>query len=208
MDISLYIKNCYSGLPILKDYKFPWEAITNLESMIGVLLSAPPGPGFEIKDKVAIHKSAIIEENVVIKEYTIIGENSVVKSGSYLRNGVYVGKEVTIGANCEIKQSIIFNKSSIAHLNYVGNSVVGENVNMEAGSILANHFNERENKAIQVVIGGSVIDTNTVKFGSLVGDGSRIGANAVLNPGTILSRGDIVGRLVHIDQMAEKKSKT
>lgn len=208
MDISLYIKNCYSWLPILKEYKFPWEAITNLESIIGVLLSAPPGPGFEIKDKIAIHKSAIIEENVVIKEYTIIGENSVVKSGSYLRNGVYVGKEVTIGANCEIKQSIIFNKSSIAHLNYVGNSVVGENVNMEAGSILANHFNERENKEIQVVIGGSVIDTNTVKFGSLVGDGSRIGANAVLNPGTILSSGAIVGRLVHIDQMAEKKSKT
>lgn len=206
MDLSLYIKNCYSSLPVLRNYNFPWEITSNLTQVIALLLSELSGSEFDIKNNIAIHKSATIEENVTVKEYSIIGKKSIVKSGSYLRSGVYIGEGVVIGANCEIKQSIIFNQSSVAHLNYVGNSIIGEDVNMEAGSILANHFNERENKEIKVVMEGSIVDTDTVKFGSLLGDNSRIGANAVLNPGTILHRGAIVGRLVHIDQIAEKTS--
>jgi UDP-3-O-[3-hydroxymyristoyl] glucosamine N-acyltransferase len=49
-----------------------------------------------------------------------------------------------------------------------------------------------------------MIETNLVKFGALIGDGSRIGTNAVLNPGTILRKRAIVGRLVHIDQLNNK----
>lgn len=206
LDLSLYIQNCYSRLPVLKDYEFPWEVTSNLVEIIEKLLSRLPDSEFEVKNNIAVHKSAIVEENVIIKEYSIIGKRSIVKAGAYLRGGVYIGDEVVIGANCEIKQSIIFNESRIAHLNYVGNSVIGEDVNMEAGSILANHFNERENKNIQVVIGGAIVDTNVTKFGSLVGDKSRIGANAVLNPGTVLAGRSIVGRLVHMDQIEEKKS--
>ena len=202
MNLSSYIKNCYSELPALKDYEFPWEVTANLTKVIRLLLSELPDPEFNIEKNVAIHKSANIEDNVTIKEYSIIAENSVVKSGAYLRGGVYIGKEVVIGANCEIKQSIIFNQSRIAHLNYVGNSIIGEDVNLEAGSILANHFNERDNKEIRVVIDGSMINTDTIKFGSLLGDKSRIGANAVLNPGTILKSGTVIGRLVHVDQIS------
>ena len=67
-----------------------------------------------------------------LKKYSIIGERSIIKSGAYLRDGVYIGKEVTNGANCEIKQSMIFNKSRVAHLNYVGNSIIGEGVKLRS----------------------------------------------------------------------------
>ncbi len=201
MNLSVYINNCYTELPFLKGYKYPWEIISNLNQIIESIQNKLLDKEFNIENGIAIHKTAIIESNVTLKENTIIGENSVIKSGAYIRNGVFIGKGVNIGANSEIKQSIIFNKSRIAHLNYVGNSIIGEDVNLEAGSILANHFNEFKNKKIQVMIDHKIHETNITKFGSLIGDESRIGANSVLNPGTILKKKSIIGRLVHVDQL-------
>lgn len=93
------------------------------------------------------------------------------------------------------------NKSAIAHFNYIGNSLIGENVNFEAGSICANHFNERIDQIISVKFNGETIITNSEKFGSLVGDNSRIGANAVLSPGTILNKNSMVKRLELVEQL-------
>lgn len=75
-------------------------------------------------------------------------------------------------------------------------------MNFEAGSVIANCFNERKwaNRNIRVIIGGKEFDTGIEKFGSIVGDHSRIGANAVLNPGSTLLPGTIVGRLECYDQ--------
>ncbi len=201
MNLPSYIKNCYSEIPNLLGYEYPWEIIIHLNQIIESIRHKLLDSEFNIKNGIAIHKSAIVENNVTLKENTIIGENSIIKSGAYIRGGVYIGKGVNIGANSEIKQSIIFNNSRIAHLNYVGNSMIGEDVNLEAGSVLANHFNEYKNKKIKVLVNGEILETNVTKFGSIVGDESRIGANAVLNPGTILNKNSIIGRLVHVDQL-------
>ena len=93
--------------------------------------------------------------------------------------------------------------SMITHFNYIGNSIIGQNINFEAGSICANHYNERENKQISVKYKDVVYLTNSEKFGSLVGDHSKIGANAVLSPGTILVKNTIVKRLELIQQLKE-----
>ena len=204
MDLSNYFENYYSFLPGLEAHNYPWDTIHNLSQILEKVIQELPKEEYIIKNGIAIHKSAIIEKYVTIKEIAIIGEKSVVKAGAYLRGGTFIGKSVNIGANSEIKQSMIFDHSRIAHLNYVGNSIIGEDVNLEAGSILANHFNERKNKNIKLIINESIIETNLVKFGSLIGDGSRIGANAVLNPGTALRKRSVVGRLVHIDQEKSK----
>jgi NDP-sugar pyrophosphorylase family protein len=112
-----------------------------------------------------------------------------------------LSNEVKIGPSSEIKQSIIFDKTAIAHFNYIGNSIIGVNTNFEAGSICANHYNEREDKRIFVTHNNTLIDTKTKKFGSLVGDNSKIGANAVLSPGTILEKNSIVKRLELVEQI-------
>jgi len=200
MDLSNYFENYYSYLPGLEVYNSPWDAIHNLSQILKKVIPELPEGEYIVENGIAIHNSAIIEKNVTIKEIAIIGEKSVVKSGAYIRGGTFIGKNVNIGANSEIKQSMIFDHSRIAHLNYVGNSIIGEDVNLEAGSILANHFNELKNKNIKLIINESIIETNLVKFGSLIGDGCRIGANAVLNPGTVLRKKSVVGRLVHVDQ--------
>ena len=156
---------------------------------------------YTIAQGIAIHKTALIDTNVVMKAPIIIGENCFVGANSYLRNGVILYNNVSIGTGCEVKSSLIFGYSSIAHFNFIGDSIIGQHVNFEAGSITANHFNEREDKTIFVKSEGVIINTKVQKFGSLVGDYSKIGANAVLSPGTLLDKKSIVKRLELVEQI-------
>ena len=155
---------------------------------------------FNIHNAIAIHKSATVETNVVLKTPVIIGENCFVATSAYLRGGVYLGNNSIVGPGCEIKSSLIFNDTTVAHFNFIGDSIVGNGVNIEAGSVFANHHNDRDDKTIRVAHNGSIVNTQTEKFGALVGDGSRIGANAVLCPGTVLERNAVVKRLELVEQ--------
>ena len=186
-----------------KDYfddDLPWLIIQNLESIIFEKIKLL-SDDFEINNGIAIHKTAIVEKNAILKAPLIIEENCFVAANACLRNGVFLSKNVKIGMGVEIKSSIISNNSAVAHFNFIGDSIIGENVNFEAGSITANHFNEREYKEIFVKIDDNIINTKVVKFGSLVGDFSKIGANSVLSPGTILKKNSVVKRLELIEQI-------
>jgi hypothetical protein len=81
---------------------------------------------------------------------------------------------------------------------------LGSLVNLEAGAVIANHYNERTDRLIKVTLEGKTYHTGVDKFGALVGDESKIGANAVLSPGTILPGKSNVKRLELIDQSAGK----
>jgi UDP-N-acetylglucosamine diphosphorylase / glucose-1-phosphate thymidylyltransferase / UDP-N-acetylgalactosamine diphosphorylase / glucosamine-1-phosphate N-acetyltransferase / galactosamine-1-phosphate N-acetyltransferase len=98
--------------------------------------------------------------------------------------------------------SFIFSNSGIAHLNDVGHSLIGSRVNLEAGAVIAVHFNEREDKSIHARWMGQFRLTNVEKFGAVIGDDCKLGANCVLSPGTILEPGRIVARLELVDQLA------
>ncbi|MBQ0151924.1 MAG: LpxA family transferase [Chryseobacterium sp.] len=156
---------------------------------------------FIIDGNIAIHKNAEIEEGAILKGTIIVHENSRIGANAYLRGPIFIGKSVNIGPGSEIKQSIILDHTAVAHFNYIGNSIIGKNVNFEAGSICANHYNERDDKNIWVQYGEEIVSSNTTKFGSLVGDYSKIGANAVLSPGTILEKKSVVKRLELIEQV-------
>jgi NDP-sugar pyrophosphorylase family protein len=177
----------------------PWEVTECLKEIIRIRL-LHLGDDYEISNEVAIHKTAVVEQGAVLKSPAIIGPDCLVGAHAYFREGVFLDQSVKIGPGCEIKNSMIFSGTAIAHFNYVGNSIIGRNVNFEAGSIAANHYNERVDKQISVICRGKLIDTGVKKFGSLVGDNSRIGANAVLSPGTILECNSIVRRLELVEQ--------
>lgn len=181
----------------------PWNITNDLKNTIEKMI-LNLGDDYIIQDNIAIHKSATIENNVTIKKPAIIGENCYIGANAYFREGVYLDQSVKIGPGCEIKNSIICSGTAIAHFNYIGNSIIGRNINFEAGSIAANHYNERANKKISVLYDNKIIETNSDKFGSLVGDNSRVGANAVLSPGTILVKNSIVKRLELVEQVVQE----
>lgn len=195
------IEEYISGFTSLmkKPDKAPWELTQGINEIILEYISLLNND-YVISNNIAIHKTAVIETNVTLKAPIIIGENCFIGANSYLRNGVFMMSNVKIGTGCEIKTSIICPDSAIAHFNFIGDSIVGRRVNFEAGSITANHFNERKDKTITVVHNTQKINTHVTKFGSLVGDDSRIGANAVLSPGTLLPPESIVKRLELIEQ--------
>lgn len=180
----------------------PWEITSELENLIFELIQGLSND-YKINNGVAIHKSANIGHNVTIQAPAIICEGCFIGSNSYLRKGIFMAPGAKVGISCEIKSSIIMENSAIAHFNFVGDSIIGKNVNIEAGAILANHFNEREDKTIFIWHNDKRISTGVYKFGSLVGDKCKIGANAVLSPGTILKPATIVRRLELIEQDPE-----
>jgi UDP-N-acetylglucosamine diphosphorylase / glucose-1-phosphate thymidylyltransferase / UDP-N-acetylgalactosamine diphosphorylase / glucosamine-1-phosphate N-acetyltransferase / galactosamine-1-phosphate N-acetyltransferase len=199
INIEHYIGNFKTHFPIIDNLQ-PWEIIDNLDEILLRVIKTLDS-SYKIESNIAIHKTACIEQGVILKGTAIISENCFVGANAYLRGPIYLSNSVKVGPSSEIKQSIIFDNSAIAHFNYIGNSIVGQGINFEAGSICANHFNERQDKRILIKHNDKIVDTKTNKFGSLIGDNSKIGANAVLSPGTILEKNSVVKRLELVEQI-------
>ncbi len=177
----------------------PWEITQDAERLVWAAM-AGLSSDYRMDDGVAVHRSAVVEAGAVLKGPAIVGPGCFIASGAYLRGGVYLAGDCTIGPGSEIKASFVFAGSAIAHFNFVGDSLVGAGVNVEAGAVIANYRNELADKSIRIFMDGRVIETGVDKFGALIGDGCRISANAVLAPGALLSPDTIVGRLQLIDQ--------
>jgi NDP-sugar pyrophosphorylase family protein len=177
-----------------------WRLTADLARFIERLIASLDPSAFRNSAGVFVHREATIEPGAIIKPPAIISAECFVASTAYMRGGVFLDRGVTIGPGCELKSTIVFDSSTLAHLNFVGDSIVGSDVNLEAGAVLANHFNERPEQEIVLHVGGQSIRTGVLKFGALIGDHSRIGANAVLSPGTVLAPKSVVARLTLVDQ--------
>ena len=137
----------------------PWRIVENLCESITHLIETLDDE-FDVKDGVAIHQSAIIGHNVTIKAPAIISANCFVGSNSYLRGGVFLAPGAKVGISCEVKTSVLLEGCAIAHFNFVGDSIIGHDVNIEAGAILCNHYNEREDDTVYVAQYGKVYHTS------------------------------------------------
>ena len=186
------------ALSVISDLP-PWQATIEAEALVSTLIGTL-GDEYRIAGDVAIHVTAIVEGGAVIKPPCIIGPRTFVAAFAYLRGGVWLDADVIIGPSCEIKSSFIHAGSKTAHFNFVGDSVIGRRVNIEAGAIVANYRNERADKQIIVLTEGQRVETGVIKFGAFIGDDCRLGANAVTAPGTLLAPGSIVRRLELVDQ--------
>ena len=181
-------------------YWRPWDLVAQAPQLVRGLLAGLPAPEYAIDTEVAVHRSATVEAGAVLKGPLIIGPRCRVAAGAYLRSGNWLGEGCTVGPGVELKASFMLAGSTLAHFNFVGDSVLGSGVNLEAGSIVCNHRNERSDREVHVRLGGVRVATGCAKFGALIGDGCRIGANAVLAPGALLLPASVVGRGRVLDQ--------
>jgi NDP-sugar pyrophosphorylase family protein len=172
----------------------PWELVSRAPEIVLELLTGLPATEYQLRGDVAVHQTAIVEPGAVLKGPLIIGPHCFVASGAYLRGGCWVDERCIFGPGAELKTSFMFSGSKLAHFNFVGDSILGTGVNLEAGSIVCNYRNEREDKQVRVRIGDWLQETGCDKFGALIGDQSRVGANAVIAPGGLLLPASIVRR--------------
>lgn len=148
------------------------------------------------RKNIFIGRGTIIHPTAVILGPAVIGNNCTIGPHAYLRENCLIGNNVHIGHAVEIKNSIIMDNSVIAHLNYVGDSIVGRNVNISGGAILANF--RLDHQPVIIRFSSKKNKTGLRKLGSIIGDDSFIGVNAVLNPGTILGKRSKVYPLVSV----------
>ena len=172
----------------------PWHLVARSEDILRQLLATLDMSDYQLRGDIALHRSALVESGAVLKGPLIVGPQCFIAAGAYLRGGCWLDGRCIVGPGAELKSSFVFAGSKLAHFNFVGDSVLGTDVNLEAGSIVCNYRNERADKHIRVRIGAALHTLATQKFGALIGDHSRIGANAVLAPGALLAPGSVVGR--------------
>lgn len=197
MDLVYFCSN-YDKELFARYEKEPWVLVSNLEDELTAIIKNI-GEGYTVKEGVAIHESAKIDPSSIIKSPAIIGPDCFIGPNSLLRSGVFLEEKVIIGPMCEVKCVYVCRNSAIAHFNYVGDSVIGSGVDLEAGAMVVNYYNEREDKEIYVRFEGKKINTKLTKFGAIIGDNTKIGANAVIAPGSIVPPNTVVKRLELFD---------
>ncbi len=135
-------------------------------------------------------EGVIVEPFCYLEEPAYFSARTQIRHASYVRGSVYTGERAVIGHTSEIKNSILLKGAKAAHFAYVGDSLLGEDVNLGAGTKLANlKFLKRE---ITFEINGIKIKTGLKKMGAILGDRVQTGCNAVLQPGTLLGKDSVV----------------
>lgn len=134
-----------------------------------------------IKGKVVIEKGAVVKSGTYIEGPVYIGKNSVIGPHSYLREGTVMGSGTKAGASVEIKGSVIMEGTKVPHLSYVGDSVICEDVNLGAGTLIANlRFDEND---VKMSIKGKMETSGRKKLGTIIGGHARTGINVTILPG-------------------------
>lgn len=168
----------------INTYQWPWEIIPDIHNIIidiGEHLSETEY--YKINPHIWIHKTAQIHYSSQIIPPCIIGANTVIRQCAYLRGSTLIGANCVIGNSVEIKNSIVFDSANIAHFNYVGDSIIGYKAHLAGGVMISNLKLDHTNVCIHSDVD---IQTNMRKCGAIVGDHVEIGANSVLNPGTVI----------------------
>ncbi|MBI4216768.1 MAG: NTP transferase domain-containing protein [Chloroflexi bacterium] len=164
----------------------PWDLLAAAE----VLLAG-------LQPRIGAH--SVIESGVTMKGPVEIGPRSVIRSGVYIEGPVRIGADCAIGPNCyirpataigdrchigaavEIKNSLIFSGTAVPHLSYVGDSIIAEDCNLGAGTVIANL--RHDERAVRML--GR--DTGRRKLGAVIGARVKTGINVSIGrPGTVI----------------------
>lgn len=140
-------------------------------------------------DRIFMAPSCTVEPGAVIVGPAIIGPGATIRTGAYVRQNVILGSGALVGAHSEVKGSILLPGAKAPHQAYVGDSILGRNVNLGAGTICSNVKNI--GREVTFRAGGEVVKTGLRKFGAILGDDAKTGCNTVLNPGVLMGPGSV-----------------
>lgn len=134
--------------------------------------------------EIEIGRGVLVEPGALIKGPTIIGDQSEVRQGAYVRGNCFVGKGCVVGHTTELKGAVMLDGAKAGHFAYLGDSILGREVNLGAGTKLANL--KLRGKSVKIRVGNEIVDTGLRKLGAILGDGVQTGCNSVTNPGTLI----------------------
>ncbi len=179
----------FAHAEIFENTTHVWEALSRISSYLQKLIlqsssEIPTGVYLENPSQIYLGKGVSIEPGAFIRGPCFIGDGTSIRHGAYIRGDVITGTHCVIGHGTEIKNSILLDHVCVSHFNYVGDSILGKNVNLGAGVKCANF--RLDHNEVHIRIGEDKLNTGLQKLGAIIGDDGQIGCNCVTNPGTLL----------------------
>jgi len=183
----------------LDDFPFPgwfdgltrtWEPLEKASAFLDTLLVKPDVRAMhgEAKGEVHFHGNyyvgagTVLYDDVTVIGPAYIGENCEIMPGALIRPGTILGNNCGVGHGSEVKHCVVMNGAKIASLAFAGDSVLGRSARLGSGVITANRKFDQSNATLRT--DGGKMDLGASFFGCILGDYSRLGANAVAQPGT------------------------
>jgi NDP-sugar pyrophosphorylase family protein len=163
----------------LKRYLERWQ-VWEIRSAV------PPGVHV-LGDRIAIAEGCVIEPGAVLVGPAILERGVVVRTGAYVRSDVVLCEGSLVGAHSEVKGAILLPGAKAPHQAYVGDTILGRDVNLGAGTICSNVKNVGAEVTFRFQ--SDTIHTGLRKLGAILGDGCKTGCNTVLNPGVLMGPG-------------------
>lgn len=188
--------------------KYPWNVLDIMDQLL-LTVSEFRGKNVEIKSNVVIEGPVHLGDNVKIFENTkivgpcYIGDNTIIGNNNIIRHS-QIGSGCVTGFNTDITRSYIGDNCWF-HSNYIGDSVLEEDISMGSGTVLANLRLDREK--IASVIGENRVNTMRTKLGAMIGKNVRIGVNTSVMPGVKIGNGSMVGAGIVVNHDIPNDSK-
>ncbi|HSH01940.1 MAG TPA: glucose-1-phosphate thymidylyltransferase [Anaerolineae bacterium] len=189
-----------------EDCTYVWEGLQNLKGHVARLVGSERVVLGEVAEGAYLGEGALyigegarIEPGAYVQGPSYIGAGAVVRHGAFVRENSVILSGAIVGHATEVKHSLLLPGAHAPHFNYVGDSILGQGVNLGAGTKLSNltMVSEKDGTTgkrptLKIVIEGQTYDTGLAKLGGILGDGAQTGCNSVLNPGTLLGKGTLV----------------
>lgn len=164
---------------------FSWDLLrANVEAMTSRKTYAQESgahASLYVDGRLQVGKGTKILPGVVIEGDVIIGDHCKVGPNCYIRGSTAIGDKCHVGQAVEIKNSILLPGTNVGHLSYLGDTILGEKVNLGAGTITSNL--RHDGGAHRSPVEGRMVDTGRRKLGAIIGDGVHTGIHTSIYPG-------------------------
>ena len=171
--------------------RHPWDLLKLNEELVGAMtgndIRGTVRSGATLDGFVSLGENSVILPGVYIEGNVVIGRDCKIGPNCYIRGNTSIGDRCHIGQAVEIKNSLLGDKVSVGHLSYAGDSVICNNVNFGAGTIISNLRHDGRNH--RWLENQEFLDTGRRKFGAIIGEGVHTGIHTAIYPGRSLSAG-------------------
>jgi bifunctional UDP-N-acetylglucosamine pyrophosphorylase/glucosamine-1-phosphate N-acetyltransferase len=168
----------------------PWELLAANEWKLAELDGRIDG---DVSDDAELHGDVVVEEGAEVRSGVVVDGPAYVAAGAsvgpnaYLRGATLLCADSKVGHAVEVKNSVLFEGATVGHLSYVGDSVLGRDVNFGAGTKVANL--RHDGSDVRMTVKGERTSTGRRKMGVVCGDEVKTAINSSLNAGVVLSGG-------------------
>lgn len=172
----------------------PWELLAANEWYLDGIdrrIDGDIDPDADLRGSVVVEDEATVDAGVVIEGPALVRSGASVGPNAYVHGKTVLGENAKVGHAVEVKNSLLMDGATVGHLSYVGDSVLGRDVNFGAGTVVANL--RHDDKPVRLRVKGEMTDTGRRKFGVVVGDAAKTGIDTSLNAGVKLGAGARTG---------------